>query len=424
MRFRRLASKMEYMVYALRARAMRPIARMRTSPGNNNSFIVLDPALIGYNGHHAEFARLLKAELGSSSSLAFYANFKADSALLLELRAQPVFWDSGYAFGGDFPEIYRSLSRSFSASLSRIHASAISRSTCVLIHTTTVYHLGGLAQWYASLPEKLRPRIFLQFQFPIEFQVDREYHERAVGEARDAVRDLANNGFVRLASNSRHLADKTSQQMGQPCALMPLPVRWPRLVDPTAFSQPSFGFFGGLREEKGASLIAEALPKFAARYPDCRFIVHAPAREADRAAVTALKGAPGIELITYNFRRKSDYFAALRQVACILLPYSPSAYAVRTSGIFLEAIGLGHFIVTTQGTWMASELQDEPRASVAIMPEFTADALYKALERARSALLERPFVRTPSFNVINKNNPAAFCAALQALMDVKASGDN
>ena len=41
----------------------------------------------------------------------------------------------------------------------------------------------------------------------------------------------------------------------------------------------------------------------------------------------------------------------------ILLPYAPSSYRFRTSGIFVEAITMGKIALTTKNTWMAYELE-------------------------------------------------------------------
>lgn len=409
------AAQLRKNLYALRARAFRAAGRL-TAHGDGRRFIIPDPSLIGYHGHHAEFARLLKAELGRSSRVTFYANFKAKTPLLLELMAQPVFWDSDYVTSGNFPALYPALRDSIAESFGRIPEASVDPAAWIVMHTATIYQLGGLARWYAGLAPDRRPRVFIQFQFPLEFQIDEGYWDEAMGKAREATEAIASLGTLQLSANSRALAERIGQQLGQACALMPLPIRWPAMLSESApFSAPSFGFFGGLRNEKGASLLAAAIPRFAARYPDTRFIVHAPEWESDKAAIDVLRRVPSVELLSQNFRAKEDYFAALRRSACILLAYSPAAYALRTSGIFLEAIGLGQLVVTTAGSWMASELEQRPDVTGYIMAAFTVDALLDALERARRGMSEQPFIARPRLRIIEQNSPAAFCTALERL---------
>jgi glycosyltransferase involved in cell wall biosynthesis len=117
-----------------------------------------------------------------------------------------------------------------------------------------------------------------------------------------------------------------------------------------------FGFFGGFRREKGAQLLAEAIPIFAARHQDVHFIIHAPTSESDPVATRALEHLPRVEIIRKSFDSKDGYFAAFSRARCVLLPYDPAKYAVRTSGILFEALGLGR-LIPPDHTWLAAELR-------------------------------------------------------------------
>ena len=153
-----LASQVKNGMYTIRARAMRTFCALRSRPGKRK-VIIFDPSLIAYQGHHAEFARILKAELAASFEVRFYAHRKAATRLLAELPADPVCWDPIYVPPGDFRSTYCRVSSSLCASLRRIRAPDLGRTTIMLIHTLTVYQLGGLARWYASLPASLRPKL-------------------------------------------------------------------------------------------------------------------------------------------------------------------------------------------------------------------------------------------------------------------------
>jgi glycosyltransferase involved in cell wall biosynthesis len=176
-----------------------------------------------------------------------------------------------------------------------------------------------------------------------------------------------------------------------------------------------FGFFGGLRREKGAQLLAPAIASFAGRYPDARFIVHAPPG-SDRDAVRALELVPRVELIRKSFARKSDYFSCIGRARWILLPYDPEPYAERTSGIFIEALGLGVPVVITAGTWMATELRVRGGRGL-VMPEYGAAALADCLSEARRAMLTtNSGPPTQNQRVIDEHSPANFCTSMLRLM--------
>jgi len=51
-----------------------------------------------------------------------------------------------------------------------------------------------------------------------------------------------------------------------------------------------------------------------------------------------------------------EYYKLMKSVNLILLPYIPSEYKLRTSGIFVEAIASGAKVITFKNTWMAHEL--------------------------------------------------------------------
>src|SRR5205823_4705225 len=137
--------------------------------------------------------------------------------------------------------------RSLVADLARIDPRDLNPTAIAVMHTATIFQLGALAQWFGGLPEVRRPRIFIQFQFPPELGMvsgTNRRHTQTV--ARDAAATLVAAGTVRFASNSRSLVDQWTDQLGQRCILMPIPVRWPD--DAQIHTPPerlTFGFFGG-----------------------------------------------------------------------------------------------------------------------------------------------------------------------------------
>jgi hypothetical protein len=365
-----------------------------------------------------EFARIIKEECAPMFDVRFYANFRAEMKVVLSLPAQPICHDGIYPPAGDFENIYRTLTASTVGALKKINSGDADSEAILIMHTVSLYQLGGIARWFSTLPPSRRPRLCIQFQFPLEYQLARDttVYERAIALARAAADVLAATGRTRFAANSALLAGRISQQLKQQCTVLPLPTRWSGL---NGLMSPDrglvYGFFGGLRAEKGASLIAQAVPAFASCYPDARFLVHAPRRESDSSAISALEKVAQVELINKNFDVKADYFKQFTRASCILLPYDPEAYAYRTSGILVEALGLNRLIITTKNSWLSSEAARRG-GNVIEMADYTADSLFSALTRARELLKNIPIKPTIDHEVISENSPKAFCSALLKLV--------
>jgi hypothetical protein len=116
-------------------------------------------------------------------------------------------------------------------------------------------------------------------------------------------------------------------------------------------------------------------------------------------------------LIRENFESKDQYFTQFCRANVILLPYDPDIYALRTSSVFLEALGLGRLVITTNGTWMAHEL-GKRSASGLTMQSYTAQALRDCFEAARHAIINGSWCPNFDRDLMSSNTGSAFCAAL------------
>ena len=241
----------------------------------------------------------------------------------------------------------------------------------------------------------------------------------ALEVARKATNELAQTGRVIFATNTDLLQDNLSHELGRPLKLMPLPVLWPdddvkNILPETGVV---FGFYGGLRIEKGSRILAEAILRFVDRYSDTKFIVQAPYKDTDEIALRQLSVNPKIEIIRTNFKTKNEYFMQFCRSHVILLPYNPSDYRGRTSTVFIEALGLGRRVITTDATWMAHQLRRRPAAGL-IMASYSAGALYDCLEAARDAVMTGSSDIEFDRKIISDNSASAFCSTLvQAMSD-------
>jgi glycosyltransferase involved in cell wall biosynthesis len=418
MKSRPLLFRPRHMLYLARREILRLSPPLPRRPGRR-AFVVFDPSLIAFHGHHFEFAQLMKDELQSSFDVRFYCNLRAPLKIVRSLLAKPICDVGIYPVVEDFDETYRNNTASMVRALKRIDSDVLNRDTIFVVHTLTLYQLGGLSHWLATLPESRRPILCIQFQFPLEFLLPEEptVRARAISLAQDAARELTATGRVRFASNSELLADHIAKQLSVPCTVLPLPVRWPNRRD-THLTEPGvvFGFFGGLRPEKGSAIIAQTIPAFAARHPDTKFIIHAPPSGSDFPAAAALARVPQVELLQQTFAEKSDYFEQFVRANCILLPYDAVQYQHRTSAILIEAIGLGRPVITTKDSWLQVEAERRG-GKVFAMNDFSSGALFDSLGAAREYLGTRRAEPSLKRDVIDECSPSAFCSAIVQLAD-------
>ena len=80
--------------------------------------------------------------------------------------------DSVYLRGWDDYEFHTvKLTASKVAGLGHLSPADLGPDALAIMHTATVFQIGGLARWYASLRAAQRPKLFLQFQYPLAFGV-------------------------------------------------------------------------------------------------------------------------------------------------------------------------------------------------------------------------------------------------------------
>lgn len=87
-------------------------------------------------------------------------------------------------------------------------------------------------------------------------------------------------------------------------------------------------------------------------------------KSADLCRSLAVGGANLVE--TDDALARKDYEQLLASVDVVLLPYDPVAYRNRTSGVFIEAINAHRIPITTQGSWMGAELEQNDLGELAL----------------------------------------------------------
>ncbi len=168
----------------------------------------------------------------------------------------------------------------------------------------------------------------------------------------------SNGAGLVISAQTGALAEPIFKYLGVSAAVLPSMVDWSRLlVEPSVSAEPVIAFLGPARQEKGFHHLVRL---HSALGSTCRFVVQLTpdpdfATASFAATATRLRSDPRV--VTYDRPLdRSEYAAALGRADIVMLPYDSAAYRDRTSGIFVEAIGLSKIVIAPAATWMGREL--------------------------------------------------------------------
>jgi glycosyltransferase involved in cell wall biosynthesis len=219
--------------------------------------------------------------------------------------------------------------------------------------------------------------------------------------------------LIHYFAHSATIADVITQNVGQPVASLPLmhefappPVRLD-LQD----GRPLVSMVGELRDEKGFALFARAISLLTS---ECRLLVHAaPGEMADEVVRNHLVEAVRLRggVVHTTRRSSSEYAADIRLSDISVLPYEPSRYRHRTSGVLTELYGAGVYPVVSSGTWLAGEVA-RVGAGQTFEP-WSAEALASAIDLAVHVLpAHRTQLDMIAQRVVSEHSPTSVLQTL------------
>ena len=347
---------------------------------------LLDPGLLNRHGHHFHTDRALVREFRRrGAEIEVFGNRDVEPEILEEMAVAPVFRATAYpsrdgARNRDHAADIASHNRLVEEDLRRADVT-LGRRDLILVPTARDIHLAGMLRWYRSLTEP-RPVVALRLVFTPWFRVRPEERDAAVATSAEQLAAWASLSRVVLSAESEPLASYFTGLIGKPLWPLPLPLAHATQRNgrrPVADRTIRVVFLGEARREKGFHLLADALRRVVNRCPQIELTVQTSCLfDVDQAEVTRLRSLP-IEVRTIDQPlSRRDYQSLLKQSDLILAAYDPIAYELRTSSIFLEAVGAGKPVLVSAGTWMAQEARRLGLIDVTAT-EFTSPALAAAL---------------------------------------------
>jgi glycosyltransferase involved in cell wall biosynthesis len=328
--------------------------------------VVLDPGLDSTAGHHYHLDLVLK-EQGEARGMdvRLYGYKGMDPAVAEQFDARLVFDMHCYGQVSAVPELMLIHNRSdsnytFHRNLCESVGQDFDADDILVMHTVLGNQLVGLYLWYRDLPQP-RPRLCLILRFPPGFHLTVENHDSAAALDRQALalwRQFPADR-VRIACDNQGLGRLYGGLTGLDIPDLPIPIRYPAAKqrgtsrrDP----RPHFVYLGEGRWEKGIHLLVEALRALPDLRESVRFTVQCSRPEMLADTLPEWESdLPDVDFLARNLT-EADYLSLLADADAVMVPYHPAIYDVRTSHVFLEAVGADKPVLITAGTWMDMEL--------------------------------------------------------------------
>ncbi|HXY58888.1 MAG TPA: glycosyltransferase [Methylocystis sp.] len=268
------------------------------------------------------------------------------------------------------------------------------------------YLAGGLAD--ASMPS-----------FHIVVRYDPELFKYRFARLRTALDTVMRSKLlrekIRFHSDTRLLAEEHQKLFEAPFGVCPIPLDLARLLPALEAAPPqpepdllTVTYLGTARTEKGYREILGAL-----QYLRTGYVANRRAQFVLQCSQSSLLSEPGLldyqrELERYIKEQRlgpsvqlikeplkpDAYYSLLARSDIVLIGYSPAAYRYRSSGVLLETMAAGKVVVTTSGSWMASQAPPDSavlydHASPAGLGPAIAEALDRHAELRAAALARR-----------------------------------
>jgi len=248
--------------------------------------------------------------------------------------------------------------------------------------------LTGLAAWLVRIK-----RLDIRVRIVLRWGVGRRFSSAEIGQ------ELYAHCFqlweklscdVQFFVDSRSLQEHFFSLYQKRFSCTPIGVNFSEIPDIPFFTEKSsycFVFAGAPRLSKGGQLLASAIIDHLISYPEDRFRIHLLGLDSEEESIFGLLPSNRVELL-YQYLEGKDYINYLMSGDVVLVPYSPEHYHLRTSHIFLEALGLGKPVVASGHPWMKHMLDGFAVPVGVVMEEWTATGLTKAMRAIRENVVE------------------------------------
>ena len=345
--------------------------------------VVVDPGMVGKGGHHLAINRFLFHQIKTKGHRPLILTSKFfTSAIKDGLLGFPTFAYSPYTLQDPFINnlkkfvVYNENTRT--ALMQRMPPKRLSHGSVFIVHIAFGCMLHGFLEYLLLLNRNdIHVRIVLRFPPSGAQKGNRLADEMWIAALQQWENVPFDTRFYTDLSSLKHWYEShTPISVG----VTPIAVDFSSAPPPVPMRCEGglvFGFVGVPREEKGILIIADAIRDHLAQHPDDRFLIQTPRAEEQIMAV--LSSLPDQVTLIDELLFEESYFSFLASLDVVLVPYLPKNYRMRTSHIFMEALGMGKAVITTPDTWMEEQLDAFPSRCGIVMPSTDVVGLHAAL---------------------------------------------
>ncbi len=332
---------------------------------------IIDSTLRDRRGHHYEYAKSLYDECASRGiGVEVYCHREVENDVCRRLHARRIFSRDVHAVSRPFPAGLRlnfiatfvSNNLVYRRELKKIDPSSLSGADVALVHTIGPTQLFGLLLWHSRLNPDNRPRLVILLRYELGEAESTRWIYSLYYRTFFRIASLMRRSGIAYASDSESLAAEFGGFARSKIHILPIP----HLPEPAPGPAPRpdgdkvLVYLGDARIEKGYHLLPGMIESVLRARNDVRFIVQSNVSEDPPGeivgAVRKMRTFPDRVAVVDRPLRSDEYYRFLNQADGVILPYCPTVYRRRTSGIFAEAMAFGKPAVVTRGTWMDSEL--------------------------------------------------------------------
>lgn len=372
--------------------------------GGSGRLFIVTPGLYDRHSHPYGEARGWRDACRRRGIIPYlYINRRADPAIVAEYAATPAFTYATDVILDRNPATreqsdFTKVSQQFARDCGVLEKDGIGASDVVVVTYASERDLHGAAIWLERIPVERRPTIAFIFHAP-DFgwrtdpqrrRVDGDFSR--VRQAMDRLRTVLPTEKAIVLTTSERLTALLRTILQHPCDTAAAPTYFvdPRILESTdarVSGRTTILVAGEYRHEKGSDLVVPVVLRLAAARPGIKFALQVYEEKIARMVrdkLAPMAESPSQCRIDYGQLPHEIYQKRLLLSDILLLPYRWWRYAMRASGVFSEAAGLGIVTVVPDRTWMSDMLAAGWGAGTAFA-EPTVNSITAALTAALDA---------------------------------------
>ncbi len=356
----------------------------------DTTLIIADDQLEGLEGHPYEYDKAVQKIFRERDVETFiFGNSKLPETIQKELGAKPWYTFNSQSFirkiPGLGPVLYRlGFWKKYEQQLDNLIALIANKYAHPLIFIPNVY-------WYNILPiarslkkTNIPAAVLYRISIYDTIQVPGLFKPFILPLIKHAMEKIKKESNVYFFSDSTVIAGEWQHYFNCRMRVLPIPHLLPNRKKNTPAPGEKIRFYlpGGMRLEKGAALLTEALELLQKTQnkllQKITLVTQFTGNDSKLALYKERLAALPIDNIFLERLSTEDYNEQLKMADVILIPYQVSeGYRARTSGILAEAIASCKPFITTNGTWMSDQAQKFNTGMIAEdrQPETLAQAI-------------------------------------------------